>query len=573
MRRPLGLVTLLIAGALATASAARAAEQGESRVERTFPRYASLEPNVAFWRDVFSKHDKHEIVFHDVYRLDLVYEVADVGHILQSSASEAEWERRVRAFMQSEATRISGILRQLEDGDPASDEEGAIQAAVLRTAGSVSYRELATRVRAQRGLAHELCGTIDRARPYLDDMRQVLAANGVPPELVSLPIIESSFRWEANSSAGAVGVWQFTRGTGRRFLRIDHVVDERRDVLLATEAAAKYLRENYSTLGTWPLAITAYNHGAGGMANAVRQLGTTDFGVIAEQYSGRAFGFASRNFYAEFLAAQDVLAKGLADCAEPLDLARLDHAVIDAYVPLSRLAECSGVSTGELARLNPALQPDVASGRLYVPKGYRLNLPPGSRLAFDAAYASLPSEVVYGGQRPYYASHRVRPGQTLSHIASMYHTSVAALQNHNNIGDPRSLRSGQTVRVPVAGIAPGSTPAVASRASAGSSYIAHRVRSGQTLSHIAKEYRVRVADLVEFNGIGDPRSLVAGAIVRVPASGGSTGERFRTHRVKRGQTLSHIARLYRTSVSTLQRFNGISDPDSLRHGQVIRVPM
>ncbi len=101
-------------------------------------------------------------------------------------------------------------------------------------------------------------------------------------------------------------MWQFMRSTGRRFLRIDAVVDERLDPYRSTEAAARFLEQNYIILGSWPLALTAYNHGPGGMKRAQEQLGTSDIATIVRKYNSRSFGFASRNFYLAFLAALEI---------------------------------------------------------------------------------------------------------------------------------------------------------------------------------------------------------------------------------------------------------------------------
>lgn len=153
-------------------------------------------------------------------------------------------------------------------------------------------------------------------------------------------------------------------------------------------------------------------------------------------------------------------------------------------------------------------------------------------------------------------------------------SSVGALKAHNDIRDPRSLRAGQTISVPVAGTAAAST--VASRAP-GVVASSHRVARGQTLSHIAGRYGVSVVALQRSNGISDPRALRQGQVLRIPTGVDSApapvSEGYRIHHVGRGQTLSHIAKLYRTTVRRLQSFNGISDPRKLRYGQVIKVPM
>src|SRR5439155_792023 len=117
---------------------------------------------------------------------------------------------------------------------------------------------------------------------------------GFQVEGARLPHLESSFDLRAYSKAGAAGIWQFIPATGRRFMRVDALVDERRDPFASTRAAALYLREVHRLLNSWPLAITAYNHGPQGMARAVRQVGTTDIASIIRQYDGMAFGFAPR---------------------------------------------------------------------------------------------------------------------------------------------------------------------------------------------------------------------------------------------------------------------------------------
>ena len=119
-----------------------------------------------------------------------------------------------------------------------------------------------------------------------------------------MPHVESSFDVTAFSKAGAAGIWQFTRATGKKFLTVNKFLDERRDPIRASEAAAKLIKSNYERLGDWPMAVTAYNHGIAGVLRAKKEMGTYE--AVFENYSGRLFEFASRNFYSEFLAARHV---------------------------------------------------------------------------------------------------------------------------------------------------------------------------------------------------------------------------------------------------------------------------
>jgi hypothetical protein len=135
----------------------------------------------------------------------------------------------------------------------------------------------------------------------------ILRRHNVPEELAALPLVESSFNPHARSKAGAVGLWQFIRATGKNYLSITRRRDDRRDPIRATEAAARLLKHNYEALGSWPLAIMAYNHGKEGIQAARTAVGSSAAEVIIAQYEGPRFGFASRNFYPEFLAALELV--------------------------------------------------------------------------------------------------------------------------------------------------------------------------------------------------------------------------------------------------------------------------
>jgi len=551
-----------------------------SAADDRIPRYPELAAKVRFWTDVFTRHTSRQMVFHDPELADVVWEVHDVSSLVDGDMSEAQKARAIRDY-QDRATRLlADRIRRLEHASPQNDAERRVAAVLAKYGGKLpSHRDLAARIRVQRGLGDKLCDSYRRAVPYLPQMRALLTKQGVPEELAYLPLVESGYNIGAHSHKGAVGIYQFTRGTGRRYLHVDNAVDERRDPLLATEAAAKYLRANYDQLGSWPLAITAYNHGEHGIDYAVRKLGTTNLPKIIDEYDGRSFGFASKNFYAEFLAAVDSMAIARSRCSTDGQHAiERDAVQVRAYVPLRKLASAAQIEVGELANLNPALTADVVRGRLHVPRGYTLYLPPGKATTFESAYAAIPPDAKSSAQVSLYGTHTVRAGETLSEIAGEYRTTVNALSRSNGLKDPRRLRVGQRLRVPLVAEASGSATASASskrsavRSTGGSPSV--RVAAGETLSHIAARHGVTVADLMRANGISKPSTIRAGQVIRIPAGGvKNTTSGVRTHRVSRGQTLSDIAGIYRTSVRSLQRHNQISDPTKLRYGQIIEVPM
>ncbi|NQY91032.1 MAG: LysM peptidoglycan-binding domain-containing protein [Deltaproteobacteria bacterium] len=568
---------VLLAGPAAAAGTASPGSPSEQ-----FPPFDELVPNVEFWTDVFAVYSSSQAVYHDMYDLGLVYRVVDFSDIVDGRLSAAAKDRAIRARLGAEKTRIAAMLKSVAAGSLKNDEEKRIAALLTERSGGVkSGLRLAGQFRYQRGLADRLCGALGRKASYAPEASKLLARHGVPVDLLALPLVESSYTIAARSYAGAVGIWQFTWGTGRRFMHIDHTYDDRRDPMRSTEAAARYLRENYDRLGSWPLAITAYNHGAGGVAYAVRKLGTEDLGNIVTNYRSRRFGFASRNFYSEFLAARDVAARveefcpGLQVPEWKVKTVELDH-----YVALSELASCAGVDEARLVELNPALSHEVIRGRAWVPSGYKLNLPADKATAFGTSYAALAASSLHSEQQYYLSSHRVGRGQTLSQLARSYRTTVRELQRINNIVNPRSLRYGQLLKIPVAGSRSASprsagSAAIASSSSAASSgQTRHLVRRGETLDRLARRYGTTVGYLQYLNGIRDPRSLKYGTWIQIRRGGSSAtaSAASMVHQVRRGQTLSQIARIYGTSVPALQRRNSISDPRKLRQGQALQIP-
>jgi hypothetical protein len=168
-------------------------------------------------------------------------------------------------------------------------------------------RRAAENIRVQQGLREKVDEGLHRAGKLLPRIVAILRQHEVPAELAALPMVESTFNPAAYSKAGAAGLWQFIRSTGKQYSLISRKRDDRRDPVRATEAAAHLLRSNYEALGSWPLAIVAYNHGHAGIRAASTVVGSTAIEDIVARYNGPRFGFASKNFYAEFLAALDVV--------------------------------------------------------------------------------------------------------------------------------------------------------------------------------------------------------------------------------------------------------------------------
>ncbi len=264
-----------------------------------FSRPVALEPNISFWVKVFTEYSERDFVVHDRDQIWRVYQVFHLPGSGTPTREEVDW---VHAYMRA---KYADMLNRLAAGcQPASYEERDV-AALFKGEPLAAYALAADNLRIQQGLGERFKEGLLRSRYYYPTMERIFRTFGVPPELVTLASVESGFYSGARSSAGAVGIWQFTRGTGRQYLRITRRNDERLNPTLETQAAARFLRYNYDVLGDWPLAITAYNYGTAGMARAAAENGH-DYERVFERYRGPRFGFAARNYYPEFLAALQV---------------------------------------------------------------------------------------------------------------------------------------------------------------------------------------------------------------------------------------------------------------------------
>ncbi len=299
MAKPLGAILAIIL--LAAASSAPAAISDEP-----FPRPASLESNIAFWKMVFTEWSERELAVHDNENLEVVYEVMRTEPLGAKGRAARQAAERVRLRL----AHYTGLLRLLEQRgpDPLGEEGARIYELWGCPCVPGTLAAAAERLRAQRGIRERFAAALQRSERMRPQILPILRRHGVPDELAALPLIESAFHNGAVSHAKAVGLWQFIRATAQRFgLTVRGKRDDRRDPLRSTSAAARMLQHHQQELKSWPLAITAYNHGLDGVRRAVEAVGTDDIGRIVAEYRGPRFGFASRNFYAEFLAAAELM--------------------------------------------------------------------------------------------------------------------------------------------------------------------------------------------------------------------------------------------------------------------------
>lgn len=515
----------------------------ESRDPFAIPK--GLEPAVEFWKAIFLDYDSNELVFFDPRDMSKIYKVVRV----KEGARTRRTVRSVRAQL-------------VRRGIPAH------------------------RIKAQRGISERFAAGVRRSGRYMEHIRKIFSARGLPVELVYLPLVESSFRNDARSFRGAVGMWQFMPRTGRRYMRVTRLVDERRDPLEATRAAARLLQENYRALQTWPLAVTAYNHGRAGMKRAVRRVGTRDIVTIIERYRGRTFKFASKNFYAEFLAAVHIMR----EVERHLPHVRFDKLVhfdeisLHQRVSVASLLRRSRVSRSELLEWNPALSRRAS----WLPAGYRLKAPKEQGHRFRSALSNM-------GPTPDFPYHVVSRGDTLSELAKIYGTSAHELQSINGLRSAHRLQIGQRLEIPkkpsgkkpsvrkpstrVAAVSrTEQRPARVAKPTGAEKGAVHVVSRGDTLWDIAQAYGTSPRAIQSMNELASVRRLRVGQRLAIPSASTSGASKTAVkkprvyHRVRRGETLSTIADRYRVTPAAIQRANSIRNRHRIRAGQRLRIP-
>ena len=423
---------------------------GAGHADETFPLPTELQRDVDFWVNIFTRYSTDQGVLHDDRNLAIIYQRIDFPDGL---------DRRGRQrVVKKKREEVRKVLRSLASGkrDNLDTDESRVLALWPSGVSNQTLNTAARHVRYQQGLEDRFRQGLIRAGRWRDYIEQEFRDLAVPIELAALPHVESSYNPDARSHVGASGIWQFTRSTGRRYMRIDHVLDERNDPFVATRAAGKLLAHNYSITGNWPMAITAYNHGLAGVRRAMRKHGDTAYADIIRNYKGRTFGFASRNFYVAFLAAKQVdlnveqYFPGIV-IDQPTDFA---EATLQAYIPVIDLTKALGVTPAQLATHNPALQATVWQGSKHLPKGFDIRLP--SNLLdgpITDFMAKVPADRWQAKQLPD-LFHTIARGDTLSEIAKAYDTRISTLVALNNLGSSHRIRAGQRLRLPAAGPAP-----------------------------------------------------------------------------------------------------------------------
>lgn len=404
---------------------------------------------------------------------------------------------------------------------------------------------------------------LTRSGRYWPMMHEKLDAAGLPRDMVFLSMIESGYATHAYSSAAAVGLWQFIASTGKGYdLRIDWWVDERRDPELATDAAIEYLTYLHKRYDHWYLAWAAYNAGPSRVSRGIRNHKTKDFWALSRKGSFRA---ETDNYVPKLLAAA-IIGKhperygftGI-DYMEPM---KHETVTVSANVGIDVLAKCAGVTVDEFRTFNPhlrrwALPPSPARQTVHVPTGQSKR--------FLAALDKIPNT-----KRLTHKRHKVQKGETLGTIARKYGVSSRSIQTVNKIRNANRISVGVNLVIPVT---EGSDSARTLAATSGGKPTAkrpktHTIKGGQTLSGIAKKYGVRISDIKRWNAIQNANRIQPGQKLKL--YGAAPGPKWVSYTVRRGDTLTGIAKRHGCSITDIRKWNNLKS-SRIMAGQKIKV--
>lgn len=339
-----------------------------SQSDTLFPVPDNLKENVEFWTIIYTKTGVTEGLIHDRDYPLIIYDKIKIGKL---------WGRSLDHFLDYEKERIGTAIKNVRQND--SSEWMDLEWKIAELYGRLPAKALDSaeyRIRFQQGLKEKYIKGLEHSGALIDSMRTIFSEYGIPPKLAFLPHVESSFDPKAFSKAGAAGIWQFMPETGKRYLTINKIFDERKDPILSTIAAARLLSANYKLLKSWPLTVTSYNYGINGILRAVEKIGTRDIGLIIEKHDSPIFRFASKNFYSCFIAAAQIAENpqeylGEIHFQPPNRIREITLLSQMAPLEICRMLE---IPQERFIELNPSIRESVYKNRRTIPGGYKIRI-------------------------------------------------------------------------------------------------------------------------------------------------------------------------------------------------------
>jgi membrane-bound lytic murein transglycosylase D len=404
---------------------------------------------------------------------------------------------------------------------------------------------------------------LKRSGKYKNIMQGILREKGLPEDLVWLCLVESGFNPKAYSWARAMGPWQFIASTGRKYgLSRNWWYDERRDFVKSTYAACDYLAFLYNEFKSWPLALAGYNGGEGRVRKAIKKHKTDNFWELK-------LNWQTANYVPLYMAAT-IIAKDPqrygfdVEYDEPL---QFDEVTIYQPIDLKKVAKSLGTSMVVLEELNPELRRGVTPPNY---PGYLLRIPAGTRELFAQQFKGY--DVKSSGL---FVEHKVKKGQTLSHLSHRYGVPISAIMELNGLTNRHRLSIGQRLIIPTSErIAQKSDSEAHSQEvnRKGSGTSTYTVRKGDTLGKLASEFNTTISEIKRLNGLKNPHKISVGQKLKIPTASLGSGGLFKEHLVKRGENLSYLAKKYGVSVSAIVSVNNLSNKHVLKIGQRLLIP-
>ena len=408
---------------------------------------------------------------------------------------------------------------------------------------------------------------LSRYPGYKDLITNILKQNELPEELIFLAMIESGLNPKAYSRAHAAGMWQFISSTAKLYgLNRTWWIDERRDPEKATNAAAAFLKDLFLEFDDWYLALAAYNSGSARVNRAINLHQTTEFWRL------NSLPRETRNYVPTYLAAAIISRnpERYGFTSPPSSKISLDEVLIEKSADLAVLARCADISVKKLKQINPELRQFATPPD----QSYALKLPAGKIEAFTAAFNALPENSRFA---PQYRQHRVRPGESLSAIASKYRVSMHDIASVNKIRNYNRIREGTKLTIPVPSTA-ASGPVASASAQKPQETVKYKVRKGDTLGHIAERYGTSARTIRRWNGLSYGAYIYPGQKLTIPvrssptiASSSKSDSVKEIYIVRRGDTLSHISNRYRIPIYKIERWNNLSRNSFIHPGQKLAI--
>jgi membrane-bound lytic murein transglycosylase D len=542
-----------------------------------FPEPDFLKDNVLFWKKIYTEVSTDEGLLHDRDYPMVIYKKIHIGK---------RWGKNLSNYLKEEKKKIAAMLEHINTAHPSTwtNEEKRIVSLFEKYKGLSVLAVADDRIRFQQGQRDRFLKGLKNSGKYLNHIRRILKEHNVPLRLAYLPHVESSFNPNARSKCGATGLWQFMHGTGKRFLKINYLVDERYDPILSTVAAAKLLSSNFNELGAWPLAITAYNYGVAGLKRAVQNTGSKDISTIIRHHKSRKFQFASKNFYSCFLAASDIAENytayfGNISLDFSLERKRLR---LKYHARPSTICNSLNIPISHFKTYNPAIKSKTYSLNSTIPKGYYVYVPPSVSSA-KIQKIGTKKPVIYAKdlpQKPKYLpeNYKVRAGDYLEKIAMDMGVSVSALAFANNLSSEHRIYAGQILRIPKNDLKTGASKnKIAKKEKAILKYQTYAVKYGDYLGRIAEKMEVSAASIASANNMSIKSRIYPGQILRILLKASNfyfenKKASPKKYRVENGDYLGLIAEKTGVSASSIARANNMSVRDRIYPGQILRIP-